>query len=201
MWEITLTSLLILAFGTGCAAGRRPKFDSHPDCRRKYPHTLLGEDYGLLTEEDLAISACIAKPEPFAVENFTPHPYWQCFSTRGSAFECDERDPDEGGRTAILAIVLKKDGAIHEYLSRRAISMDGCKAHAAEWARLTAGQGYVCVSGEFIIPRIGEPEKKHRTWIFASYKTAKGCDSYFEGGCSLAYQIKHGCDLAEMGGA
>jgi hypothetical protein len=143
----------------------------------------------------LAISSCVAKSSPFSTKNSTAHPYWQCFATRGSTFECEEADPNEEGLTAILAIVLKKDGAIHEYLSRRAIPLDACKEHAADWVRLTSTQDHVCLSGEFINPSSDQHDKKDYTWIFESYKTAEGCDSYFVGGCSLAYKIQHGCDL------
>ncbi len=188
-----LLCLIFLACATPSAQNANEK-----QLKEKYPHSIIGEDYQLLTEKDLAISSCIASPEPFSLHKLTSHPYWQCFSTKDSAFECEESDPDESGRTAILAIVLKKGGITHEYLSRRAISLEGCKAFGAEWKRLTHNQDHVCVSGQFINPKDERPNEKDRAWIFESYKTAKGCDSYFEGGCSLDYKIKHGCDLAEM---
>ena len=108
--------------------------------RDKYPYSVLGEDYGLLTEEDVAISSCIAHPSPFNPDELSNHPYWQCFSLTGSAFECDNSDVNEEGQTAILAIVLKKDGITHDYLSRRAIPLDACKSHKDDWVRLTSNQ-------------------------------------------------------------
>jgi len=193
-----IACLIILATtAPGCATA--PAQTQHSaKLGEKYPNSILGDNIGLLTEEDILISHCTAKAEPFSLYELTSHPYWQCFSTKKSDFVCDEQDPDEGGRTAILAIVLKKDGAVHEYLSRRAISLEGCKAHSREWARLTSHQDHVCVSGQFINPSEDEPQKKDRAWIFESYKTAKGCDSYFKGGCSLSHMIEQGCDLAEM---
>jgi hypothetical protein len=152
-------------------------------------------DYGLLTEEDVAISSCIAPPSPFSLRESSPHPYWQCFSLKGSAFECEPADDNEEGPTAILAIVLKKDGTIHDFLSRRAISKDACEDHKSDWIRLTANQEYVCISGSLVNDHPGE---RYRSWIFESYKTKKGCDSYFQGGCSLAYKIQNGCDLTAM---
>ncbi len=198
MWKIAFALLIALTTVCGCATSYYTKIQERSDFLQKnYPFTLLGEDYGLLTDDDLAISSCVAKSEPFSVRNFTPHPYWQCFSTQNADFICDVGETDENGVTAILAIVLKKDGIIHEYLSRRAISLEVCKEFASEWRRLTEQQEYVCISGQFINPSKGESDANTLSWIFESYKTAKGCDSYFEGGCSLAYKIKKGCNPAE----
>ncbi len=192
--------LSLLSLGIVVSACAAPyKHPSHLErLLERYPFSIIGDDYSLLTEDDLAASSCVARAEPFSLHELTAHPYWQCFSLMGSAFECDEREPNEDGPSAILAIVLKKHGAIHEYLSRRAIPLEDCKAFAAEWVRLTAQQSHVCASGQFINPRDEALDKKDRAWIFESYKTAKGCDSYFEGGCSLDYKIKQGCNLADM---
>jgi hypothetical protein len=189
--------LMLAVVTTACTTLPAQTSDSR-NLQERYPYSIIGNDLGLLNEEDILISHCVAKAEPFSLQKLTSHPYWQCFSTQGSAVECDEADPDEGGRTAILAIVLKKDGAVHEYLSRRAISLKDCKEHAREWVRLTASEDHVCVSGQFINPSENAPDRTDRAWIFESFKTARGCDSYFDDGCSLANKIKHGCDLAEM---
>lgn len=163
--------------------------------QKKYPYTVLGEDYGLLAEEDVAINSCIAHPSPFSIHGLNTHPYWQCFSLQGSSFECEKADDNEEGPTAILAISLKRENIIHDYLSRRAIPLDACKSHKDDWLRLTSNQSFICMSGSLINDHA---DKKYRSWIFESYKTAKGCDSYFQGGCSLAYKIQHGCNLAIM---
>lgn len=196
MWKKIACAIFLLLISAVSCATRAQKKSTENGYRSKYPYTVLGEDYELLTEEDVAISSCVAPPSPFSLHELNVHPHWQCFSLKGSAFECAPADDDESGPTAILAIVLKKDGFIHEYLSRRAIPLDSCKSHRDDWVRLTANQKYVCVSGEFINSKTREAHE--RAWIFESYKTKKGCDSYFQGGCSLSYQIQHGCDLATL---
>lgn len=203
MRALALSILIALHFSiwdSGCTTSSKVHSPNLAKLKEKYPHSILGDDHGLLIEDDILTTSCVAGPEPFSQTEFTTHPYWQCFSLRGSAFECkeDDEEPDPENRFTILAIVLKEKGAIHEYLSRRAISVEFCKAYASEWVRLTSGQEHICISGQFINPSKDTIERKDHSWIFESYKTAKGCDSYFEGGCSLEYKIKHGCDIVKM---
>src|SRR5262245_56824407 len=171
----------------------------HALITQHYPYTLLGDDFGILTEEDLALSACIAQPVPFSVDSIS-HPYWQCFSTEGGHVECEDAEYDEDERSllTLMAIVVRKDGRTHEYLSRRAIHLQDCKDYAAEWKRLTTQQDHVCVSGAFINSRQDEPDHAVDSWVFESFKTAKGCVSYFKGYCDLHERLTHGCKLQEM---
>ncbi len=192
--KIAFLLFLVLISASACTIPAHKKA-AEDNYRSKYPYTVLGEDYGLLTEDDVAISSCIAHPSPFSLQESSPHPYWQCFSLSGSAFECEEADENEEGRTAILAVVLKKDGITNDYLSRRAIPLDACNSHKDDWVRLTSNQKFVCISGGLIND---DSDKMYRSWIFESYKTAKGCDSYFQGGCNLAHKIQNGCNLAIM---
>ncbi len=118
MWKkVPPILLLVLICMSACVAPTYKKTEED-GYRAKYPYTVLGEDYDLLTEEDVAISACIAHHSPFSLKESSPHPYWQCFSLNGSAFECEDADDNEEGPTAILAIVLRKDGTAYDFLSR-----------------------------------------------------------------------------------
>ena len=158
--------------------------------KAKYPFALLGDDHGLLTEEDLAINSQKADPEPFSPES-TAYPYWQCFPRNQMYFDCEftQYDASEKSKLAILAIGYHKNGETQEYLSRRAIPISACHAHKQDWNRLTKNQNYVCMSGIFIETQI-EPDKgtptKSSAWIFDRFKTAQGCDSYFVGDCRLS---------------
>ncbi len=156
----------------------------------RFPYGLLGDDFGLL-------AACIATPEPFSPDS-TEYPYWQCFSVQEASFECDSTgyDGSEKSVMAIMAIVARKNGEEHEYLSRRAIPMKGCRAHESEWKKLTARRKHVCLSGALIRIETTTEGKSVGHWIFEALKTDKGCDSYFAGGCDLKYQVKHGCEIA-----
>lgn len=193
MWKIILVSLV--SFGFSACTNLVLKEDNGEHLKRfkeKYPYTLIGEDYQLLNEDDLAIRSLVAKGEPFSLTKSTSHAYWQCFSLKNSNFECDESssDPMENGAAgALIAIVLKKEGITHEYLSRRGISLELCNKHQQKWLSLTKGQEHVCVSGEFINPLKENLNKPERAWIFVSFKTHLGCDSYFDGDCSLADRL------------
>ncbi len=196
MWRIT--SFLFLLIWSGCASTQK-EITSHRDLiSRNYPYTLIGDDYGVLVEEDLAISSCVAEFSPFNFDSIT-HPYWQCFSTEKAHVECDdgEYDSDEKSLMVVMAIVLYKDGMTHEYLSRRGIRLDVCKEYLREWELLTSGHNHVCISGALANSNQGD-KKDERSWIFESYKTKNDCVSYFDSGCDLQVKLKQGCDLAEM---
>ncbi|MBA2654434.1 MAG: hypothetical protein H0U71_05155 [Gammaproteobacteria bacterium] len=47
--------------------------------KKKYPYTLLTEDYGILNENDLAVYARGKPLRPFNLENSGAYNYWQCF--------------------------------------------------------------------------------------------------------------------------
>lgn len=190
--------ILVLFLWSGCASNQKDKLSHRDLISRKYPYTLIGDDYGILNENDLALSACIAKPSPFDFESID-HPYWQCFSTEKAHIDCEdsEYDSDEKSEMVVMAVVLLKDGIRHEYLSRRGIRLDICKEYLGEWKYLTLGQSYVCMSGALANSNQGE-KKNERFWIFESYRTQSDCVSYFDSGCDLQVKIKQGCDLAEM---
>ena len=59
----------------------------------KYPYALIGNDYELLSEEDLALNGCEALPSPFSLTS-TSYPYWQCFETKNTKLFCDGHDYD-----------------------------------------------------------------------------------------------------------
>ena len=159
----------------------------------KYPYALIGNDYELLSEEDLALNGCEALPSPFSLTS-TSYPYWQCFETKNTKLFCDGHKYDENEKDYLTILVISgtKNNQNHEYISRRAIHSDDCFSYKKDWHRLSKGEKYVCVSGPFI-----EKEKNSKgliihSWIFNSFKTKKGCESYFKGGCSLQYQLKQG---------
>ena len=197
MWKIAPVILSLFLFN-GCSSPQKDRLFHRDLFSRKYPYTLIGDDFGILNENDLALSACVAKPSPFDFESID-HPYWQCFSTKNAHVECEdgEYDSDEKSMMVVMAIVLYKNGMTHEYLSRRGIRLDICKEYLIEWEHLTFGQNHVCVSGALANSNQGV-KKDERSWIFESYKTTKDCVSYFDSGCDLQMKIKQGCDLAEM---
>jgi hypothetical protein len=159
----------------------------------KYPFGLIGDDFGILTEADLAINACIAPPLPFS-QNSTAYPYWKCYSSKDSYFECDASYSELNKETtAILAIGFHEAHQASEYLSPRGVPIEDCISFKKDWQRISKNQKHVCMSGALIRSVTAQNGKKNEFWIFESFKTAKGCVSYFKGGCNLKFQIKTGC--------
>ncbi|MEK6704890.1 MAG: hypothetical protein AABZ06_03805 [Bdellovibrionota bacterium] len=172
-----------------------PSPDRLAEAKKQFPYSLIGDDFGILSREDLAINTCDVFPQPFSLDsNYVP--YWQCFSAKGVHIDCSGGgyDADEHTHLTIMAVVANKDAESHEYLSRRAVSLKTCKSYQKDWVRLSKNQDYVCISGSLIRrkPAVnGDVSGWAYSWIFESFKTRLGCSSYFEGGCSLTYQINH----------
>lgn len=181
IWKITFFQLVFSLASTLHAQGHQ--------------NSLIGEDFGLLTKDDLAINTCTALPVPFSSESKS-FPYWQCFPVMGSSVECDGReyDPHEKSELTILAFVVRKEGKTHEYLSRHAIPLGACHEYQNIWRRLTQHQEHVCIRGPLIRIESRSTAAVSGHWIFDAFKTRAGCDSYFAGGCSLSYLMQEeGC--------
>ena len=165
----------------------------------KFPYALLGDDFGILNENDLAINACEATPSPFSSEQGDYYPRWQCFETKKARLFCDGHGYDESAKAfyTLLVIAGEKNSERHEYLTRRTIPYDDCISYAQDWHRLLKGEKYVCVSGAFITKKEkGYKGRNIYSWIFNSFKTRKGCDPYFKGWCDIKFLQKQGknCD-------
>ena len=166
--------------------------------KSKYPYGLLGDDYGILKVEDLAINACDRYLRPFSEEESTPYQYWQCFKVKDATISCEGGGYDEGEHTrlALLVIAAPNKNGYHEYFHDRTMPLNGCKEHVREWKRLVRAESYVCISGSFVNKEKDKAGRWVFHWDFDRFKTKKGCDSYFEGGCSLKYQLDHdGCKI------
>ena len=162
----------------------------------KFPYSLLGDDFEILNEKDMAINTCEASPAPFS-EKFSESPYWQCFETKNAKLFCDGHgyDEDEKDFLTVLVIAGKREGRYHEYITRRAIYYSVCQDFLKDWQRFTKNEKHVCVSGPFTSNEIKKNGQAYSLWIFDKFKTKKGCMPYFVGGCSLKYRLKNGCKL------
>jgi hypothetical protein len=161
--------------------------------KSSYDYDLLGEGFGIIGREDIAINDCQATPRPFSIES-TSYQYWQCFEVKQSRLYCDGKGYDESEKKWMTVMVISgiKEGSLHEYITRRAIPLTECQVFEQDWKRLVENEKYVCVSGSFNRKENSKGQWKSN-WTFDRFKTKKGCESYFEGGCSLKYQIDQGC--------
>ncbi|MBI3535760.1 MAG: hypothetical protein HY072_09790, partial [Deltaproteobacteria bacterium] len=72
----------------------------------QYPYGLLGEDYGILNIDDLAMNTCeIIKPEPFSIQS-NAYPYWQCFPSKDVYFSCESSGYDEWTKSTPTILVI-----------------------------------------------------------------------------------------------
>lgn len=151
--------------------------------KRAHPFALIGDDYGILNLDDLAINACIAVPQPFAEESIF-FPYWQCFETKNVAFECDHGGIQEPGTPieALMVFVVRSQKK-SEYLAPSLMDLAACNEYKKDWERLTKGEKHVCFSAELV--DLGKDGEHDAHWIFDKFKTRKGCVSYFEGYCDI----------------
>jgi len=159
--------------------------------KKKYPYTILTNDYGILNERDLYDGL---KSEPFSLESppkdAYAHIYWQCLSREDvsttledigySSYPSDDND----GMLIITAYV--KPGISHKYATRRNWPIMGVEERFNRWLKLMKGEKYVCLAGRFGFREekvtLGKKQQVY-VWVFERMKTKKGCDSYFIGDC------------------
>jgi len=198
MWQIASLTLLLYPLISEATSSNDRYLKHHKSLTSKHPFDLIGDDYDILNEEDLIINECATEPEPFSSKAIY-FSYWQCFEAKNVSILCDHggiQDPKEGIQAFIVLEVSQKKSN-HEYIARRPWALKSCKNFVKGFRRLTKDTKHVCISGSLINNQ--EIDKNGRTntsWVFDKYKTKNGCDSYFEGECSLKYQIKNGCETA-----
>jgi hypothetical protein len=97
--------------------------------KERYPFALIGDAYGLLTADDLALTLCKFGPMPFNEDKGIGR-YWQCFLTRNVQFDCGTRYfvENEEELQTIFAFTATEHGAVSEYLPRRHVPVSVCKS-------------------------------------------------------------------------
>jgi hypothetical protein len=158
--------------------------------RSRFPHGLLGDDYGILAMDDLARNACDVKPRPFPPgSSYYPYEYWQCFESKSVSFDCDSSgipDPYEG----VMGLVVVKASSRriqHEYIEHRLWPIKECKGFIRDAANLLKGTRYACISGSFIENETGRSGLLTSSWLFERIKTKKGCEGR---GCDFSQKFK-----------
>jgi hypothetical protein len=147
--------------------------------KSKFPYGLLGDDYGILTTDDLAINACRFKAQPFPPEAWvTPFEYWQCFDSKSISFDCDSSgvsDEHEGAEG--LVVVKASIGITHyEYIERRPWPIRECRNFIKELRVLLKGSPHACISGSYLSDETDKAGRKTSNWLFERLKTRKGCE-------------------------
>ena len=159
--------------------------------QKKYPHGLLTDDYGILTEADLLCETERAVTPYIIEDNSSPYQRWQCFETKKVLFKYStwRDDYTDFGRGATLCDysfnVTDAAGIHHIYVARRAKELIDCRELFREWKNVRKNSKYTCL--------LGEPasyENKEKGWIWGKTKTKNGCMSYFMGECDSEKKLK-----------
>jgi hypothetical protein len=149
--------------------------------KSRYPYGLIGDDYGLLTKEDLAVNTCNAlKLTPFSGDKNMAYPYWQCFPLKDANMECDSMGYDSTIKkeTGYLEINAINGNGVQSYLARDAMDIRDCRKYLLWWKQKTRGEKHVCVSGSYGGFNDVRDGRKEIDWVFDKFKTSKGCESH-----------------------
>jgi len=155
---------------------------------KKYPYSVLTDDYGILNEHDLSRPRGFTPPRKFP-DGKLYYFYWQCFPRKDvrislrdigySSFNIDDNDSE-------LTIEAYTISETHQYGMRRDWPVRGNEKAFDGYQKIMRGQKYICLQGTYFFYKDSVTDgKKNRTyyWTFEKMKTKKGCESYFEGRC------------------
>ncbi len=165
--------------------------------KMKYPYSLIGKDFGILNETDLAANTCDTEPRPFSLESDSQ--YWHCFESKAVTFSCDSNgaaDVNEG-KMGLIVLSTKDKNEHHEYIARRPWKIEDCRDFERAFSDAISGSQHICISGSSPRKRTTPNDAKSITWIFEKFKTLRGCHSYFNGECDLNHLIKRGCKISQ----
>jgi hypothetical protein len=169
--------------------------DQLQQAKVKYPNSLIGDDYGVLSEQDLAISTCNGTPAPFDPTTPFGGLYWKCFETKRVSVLCDsngEADEHEGVM-GFIVLTAEDGGDSHDYIARRAWPIHECHQFIRDVRKRLRDTHYACIMGSNPSMNIRPPARVKIDWIFEAIRTKRGCESYFQQ-CELDDLIKnHQC--------
>lgn len=155
------------------------------DEQKKYPSSLLTNDYGILNEKDLDTYKKGVRPPPFLPKGGNGYIYWQCFprdsisiSLKDMGYSSEDIGWEEN-YSDLRILISDESSGYHEYSIRKVWPTSAYEYRFKLWLKLMKNQKYVCLAGNFV----NREEKANSVitrWIFEKIKTKKGCDSYFK---------------------
>lgn len=143
--------------------------------KSKFPYGLVGDDYEVLTINDLALNACHIEPEPFVPGGFTPYEYWQCFRSKTISAVCGNIGILDGeGVFGRVAVKVSADHIMHKFIESRPSPVRDCQGFAKDLKKLLRGTTYACISASYIKHELDKSGQKTSFGIFHRMKTRKG---------------------------
>lgn len=144
----------------------------------KFPNGLVGDDYGVLTTEDLALNTCRLKPPPFSPGATHVYEYWICFKSKEVLPTCeDEGVMDVEGHVGRVNVEARKDEIVYQFFEQRPWPLKECKAFVRDLKRVIKRTSHACVSASSITQEEkNEKGQMERVGIFGRLKTHRGCE-------------------------
>lgn len=152
--------------------------------KKKYPYSLITDDYGILNQEDLRHYTKITTPKPFSEKEWGGF-YWQCFPRESVSMTLEDlgySSEDWGWTDTASMLDIKvniKPNITHHYYMRRAYPLLTYQEGFTRWHKLMAKQKFVCFAGEFDGKETKVENNFSRevyNWTFEKIKTKKGID-------------------------
>jgi hypothetical protein len=194
MWKIIVLLNFFISFMPAISVNAK---STHLEqLKSRYPYGLIGDDYGLLNEEDLSVNTCRGYATPFSGDQNMAYSYWQCFPIKNAKMECSSLgyDPVDKEETAYMIVEAQNKDGWHSYLARDAMEIHDCKELMHAWKQKTHGEKYVCVSGSYGGSTGIRNGIKETHWVFDKFKTRKGCEAY-KNECNLSKHPEKSCLL------
>ena len=157
--------------------------------KSKYPYGLIGDDYGILSIQDLALNACHFDPIPFAPNSLNPYQHWQCFENKKISLSCEDIDsiPDYGGPAARVVVNAVAGNTTHQFIESRPWPLGECRSFLKSLRVIMKGTTHSCISGYNFGAEENKNGIKESIAMLGRFKTRRGCEGQE---CELTEKIK-----------
>jgi len=131
-------------------------FAINPTNIAKYPFVLVGDDYGILTEQDMMEDENYGSTvDPLNYNDpIKSDRYWKCYKTSDLSFKYWDskfnKKLDDYHVGGLIIYVLDNNGILNAYDMRRALSIDVRDKFLKKWRQLIKNQTYLCIHGDFV---------------------------------------------------
>jgi hypothetical protein len=173
MWNQVICILLLIIFPCNLTA-------INLATQKKYPYSVLTDDYGILNEEDLDTLKFGVKPPTLLPKEGHSFLYWQCFPRDRISISLKDMgytSEDIGGEEnySVLKIMISDESSgYHEYTMRRVWPTSTYEHRFNLWLKLMKNEKYVCLLGDFVNREEKIKGVVSQHWIFEKIKTKKG---------------------------
>lgn len=169
-----------------------PYFKEH-SLQRDQPYGLLTPDYNILSQDDLSMDLWLQGKvgDVSFTEKMGGRIYWQCFPIKEvhpkyeAWVDADSHLTSEN--MCDLEIAVQHKGIRHVYGGRRAYGIEYCTDFMKNFKRLTKGQEYICLNGDYVVFDQEESvDSATHVWMWNKMKTRIGCHANYLSDCDTS---------------